>query len=131
MATYKTVKRESLIDFLRSHSSYSFTIKEIVAEMSADAQVKCIPSESTVYRLMRQMEQEGTVNRFIDPVNREFVYCLASTDEVPVKMRCKICGNVYTVDEVTSRRIKSEIVSCGASIPEDDVEFIIKCKNCK
>ena len=34
MATYKTVKRECLIDFLKSHSKYSYTVREIVSEMS-------------------------------------------------------------------------------------------------
>ncbi|HBI51979.1 MAG TPA: hypothetical protein DDX72_04270 [Ruminococcaceae bacterium] len=71
MATYKTVKRECLIDFLKSHSKYSFTVREIAAEMSSDNTIKSVPSESTVYRLMREMEREGTVRRYIDPKNRE------------------------------------------------------------
>ncbi len=45
-------------------------------------------------------------------------------------MRCKVCGNVYTVDGETSRRIKEEIVSCGAAVPADSIEFLVKCKNC-
>lgn len=130
MATYKTVKRECLIDFLKSHSNCSFTVKEIVSEMSSDDAIKTVPSESTVYRLMREMEHEGTVRRYIDPKNREYVYCLAGNDDVPVNMRCKVCGNVYTVDGETSRRIKEEIVSCGASVPADSIEFLVKCKNC-
>jgi len=130
MATYKTVKRECLIDFLKSHSKYSFTVREIAAEMSSDNTIKSVPSESTVYRLMREMEREGTVRRYIDPKNREYVYCLADNDDIPVNMRCKVCGNVYTVDCETSRRIKEEIVSCGAAVPADSIEFLVKCKNC-
>lgn len=131
MATYKTARREHLLEFLKEHPKGSFTVKEIASEMEKHPETKNLTAESTIYRLLRELEHNGTVTRTIDPENREYVYALADSGEPSVNMRCKVCGKVYSADIETSRRIKEDIAGLGAVAPDDEIELIVKCKKCR
>ena len=130
MAVYKTMQRQILLDFLAAHKGSSFTVRDIVS-MLAEAGTEPLPSESTVYRLMRELADDGTVRKEVNALSRENVYLLAEPGSGGVSMRCRICGNVYSVGGESEKRIKDEISRCGAAMPEDNIEFIIKCRKCK
>ena len=131
VATYKTARRESLLEFLKNHPKSSFTVREIVSEMEKHPETQNLTSGSTIYRLLRELEHAGTVTRTIDPENREYVYTLTPDGEPPVNMRCKVCGKVYSADSETSRRIKEDIAGCGDVAPGDEIELLVKCKKCR
>ena len=62
---YQTVGRRQLLDFLKTHTT-PCTIEEI-----ADA----LPvGKSTLYRLMGQLVEDGTVRRFVKGNSRRFTY---------------------------------------------------------
>lgn len=128
MAVYKTVQRKMLLDFLGTHAGQSFTVRQIVAGMNGCGENA--PSESTVYRLMRELVDDGTVRKDVDVESRENVYRLECGSDAGVSMRCKICGSVYNVDGESSRRIKEEVSRCGAVPSDDNIELIIKCRKC-
>lgn len=130
MATYKTENREMLLEFLEKHIGSAFTVRHIVSEMSTDGHTD-VPSESTVYRLLRELEKDGRVQKTIDPVNREYMYIYSGKSGGKVNMRCKVCGNVYTADSETSRRIMADVAGCGEIAPDDEIELVVKCKHCR
>ena len=130
MAVYKTARRQMLIDFMSSHSGQSFTVRDIAVELAA-GNTDFTLSESTIYRLMRELVTNGIVVKDVNPESRENVYYYPSEGSTGVSMRCRVCGSVYSVDDVGSRRIKDEISRCGAAVPGNDIEFLIKCKKCK
>ncbi|MBR5089365.1 MAG: transcriptional repressor [Ruminiclostridium sp.] len=130
MAAYKTANREALLHFLETHSGDPFTVRQITAEISADENHNA-PSESTVYRFLRDLEKDGRVRKTIDPANREYMYIFEGENTGRVNMRCKVCGNVYAADRETSRRIIADAAGCGEIEPDDEIELIIKCKHCK
>ena len=130
MAVYNTVQKTVLLDFLRSHSGEALTVKEIVTMLSG--QHDCtVPSESTVYRIMRELVKSGTVKKDVNVESRENVYSLADDDNRGLSMRCRVCGNVYSVDDESSRRIKEEITKCAVGVSDGDIEFVIKCRKCR
>ena len=131
MAVYKTVQREILLDFLKAHKNETFTVREITNELSRADDTAKKPSESTVYRLLREFEKDGAVKKDINPENREFVYRLTDADSSGISMRCRVCGSIYSVDSETSRRLKADIAGVGDILPDGDIEFIVECKNCK
>ena len=131
MAVYKTVQREILLEFLKEHKNEEFTVREIAYELSRRGDLEKIPSESTVYRLLKDLEKNGSVQRDINPENREFVYRLIVAHENGVSMRCRVCGNVYSVDNETSRKLQADIAGVGDIVPDSNIEFIVECKNCK
>lgn len=129
MAVYKTMQRRMLLDFLESHSGESFTVKELVAAINSEHN-DAVPSESTIYRLMRELVDDGTVRKDVDVESRENVYRLAVNADTGVSMRCKVCGSVYSVDGESGRRIKDELSRCGAVPSDDNIELLIKCRKC-
>ena len=131
MAVYKTIHREILLDFLKEHKNESLTVREIAYELSRSPSAGKAPSESTVYRLMKELERSGTVHKDINPENREYVYRLTDDNSPGVSMRCRVCGNVYSVDDETGRRLKADIAGVGDIVSDGDIEFIVECRNCK
>ena len=130
MAVYRTVQRQKLLDYLRSHIGQAFTVREIVSGIS-----RCggenNPSGSTVYRLMRELVESGTVRKDVNVESRENVYYLAAPEKDAVSMRCRVCGNVFSVNDDSSRRIKDELSKCGTEITDDNIEFLIRCGKCR
>ena len=131
MAVYKTMQRETLLKYLGSHTKDAFTIRELSAELAKSDAGGSVPSESTVYRLMRDLEKDGKVHRSINPDNREYVYSIVDKNDHNVNMRCKVCGNVYSVDSETSRKIKEDIAGCGEIASDEEIELVGKCRHCR
>ena len=129
MAVYKTMQRRMLLDFLESHSGESFTVKELVSAINSEHD-DAVPSESTIYRLMRELVDDGTVRKDVDVESRENVYRLSAGEDAGVSMRCKVCGSVYNVDGESGRRIKDELSRCGAVPTDENIELLIKCRKC-
>lgn len=130
MAVYKTAHREMFIEFLKTHTDEPFTVREITSALNGCSSVGNPPSESTVYRLLRELEKNGSVRKSIEPENREYVYVFSGENHKHINMRCKVCGNVYEADNETSRRIMADIAGCGEIVPDGDIELVVKCKHC-
>ena len=129
MAVYKTENREMLLGFLEQHSGDAFTVRQLASELTARGSHGAM-SESTVYRLLRELEKDGKVQKTIDPDNREYMYIYESAGS-RVNMRCKVCGNVYAADSETSRKIIADVAGCGEAGSGEDIELLIKCKHCR
>ncbi len=130
MAVYKTVQRQKLLDYLRSHIGQVFTVREIVSGISLCGGENN-PSESTVYRLMRELVESGIVRKDVNVESRENVYYYAAPEKDTVSMRCRVCGNVFSVNDDSSRRIKDELSKCGTEITGDNIELLIRCGKCR
>ena len=52
------------------------------------------------------------------------VACAA--ENAGVSMRCRVCGNVYNVDDVSGRRIKDELMRLGDAVPDDSIELLAR-----
>lgn len=129
MAVYKTENREMLLGFLEQHSGDAFTVRQLASELTARGSHGAM-SESTVYRLLRELEKDGKVQKTIDPDNREYMYIYESAGS-RVNMRCKVCGNVYAADSETSRKIIADVAGCTDAGSGEDIELLIKCKHCR
>jgi len=129
MAVYNTVQRAVLLDFLRAHGGEALTVRDITSMLTKESG-GTVPSESTVYRIMRDLVKCGVVRKDVNVESRENVYSLAEEDRHGVSMRCRVCGSVYSVDDESCKRIKEDLTRCGAGIPDGDIEVLIKCGKC-
>ena len=69
MRVYHTQQRKILIDFLRENFEKSFTIDEIIRSVGETS-----ISQSTAYRLITKLEEDGIVKRSVRGTSRSFVY---------------------------------------------------------
>lgn len=130
MATYKTIQRTSILSFLETNTEQAFTVKEIVEGIRSDSAAGCSPSESTVYRIMTDLVNNGIVRRNINQ-NREYQYRLSNVKSSCISVRCKICGAIQHIDEKVCCDIIDELkhnVSIGT---DGDIEILGICDKCK
>lgn len=128
MKTYNTHQRKALIDFLQSNSDKAFTIEEIVNNMSENE-----ISQSTAYRLMTKLVEDGLVHRSVKGNSRSFVYQFISGEkcEGHLHIKCTDCGKVYHLDHDTSALIQNDIKKNTAFEIDSHTVLLGKCGTCK
>ncbi len=128
MRVYNTAQRKRLVDFLQSNSSESFTIEEIISGMGDDG-----ISQSTAYRLMTKLVEDGLVHRTVKGNSRSFVYQYISSEkcEGHLHMKCTDCGKVFHLDSNTTAQIQNDIKSNTNFEIDSHTVLLGKCKVCK
>lgn len=126
MKTYNTHQRKSLIDFLQNNSSKAFTIEEIISE-TGDI------SQSTAYRLMTKLVEEGLVHRTVKGNSRSFVYQYINdkTCEGHLHMKCTDCGKVYHLDSSVTEQMQNNIMTSTGFQVDSHTVLLGKCSVCK
>lgn len=126
MKTYNTHQRKSLIDFLQSNSSRAFTIEEIIEGIGEI-------SQSTAYRLMTKLVEEGLVHRTVKGNSRSFVYQYISDQkcEGHLHMKCTGCGKVYHLDRSLSTHMQKDIQNNTGFEIDSHTVLLGKCNTCK
>lgn len=128
MKTYNTHQRKALLDFLQSNSEKAFTIEEIVCSMSEDD-----ISQSTAYRLMTKLVEEGLVHRSVKGNSRSFLYQFINGEkcEGHLHIKCTDCGKVYHLDHNVSELIHDDIKKNTAFEIDSHTVLLGKCGDCK
>lgn len=132
MATYKTHQKEILIEFLKNNPDTPFSIEELVEKISnsfPDA-----PGKSTVYRLIGQLVENGTVKRFVKGNSRQFLYQIAGSEECHhhLHMKCTECGKLLHMGHELSEKVMSHILGESSfSVEPDSTTLFGCCKDCR
>ncbi len=133
MAEYKTEQKKILLDFLRTNSENSYTIEEIIAELSK-SESESVPAKSTVYRLMTKLVEEKKVRRQAGDSGRRFVYRIIADDHCRyhLHLQCTKCGKVLHLDEKLSDTLLESVkVANNFAVSEEDTVLMGKCADCK
>lgn len=128
MKTYNTHQRKALIEFLQSNSEKAFTIEEIVCSMNENE-----ISQSTAYRLMTKLVEEGLVHRSVKGNSRSFLYQFINNEkcEGHLHIKCTDCGKVYHLDHDVSALIQNDIKKNTAFEIDSHTVLLGKCGTCK
>lgn len=128
MKVYNTHQRKALIDFLQSNSDKAFTIEEIVNCMNGNE-----ISQSTAYRLMTKLVEDGLVHRSVKGNSRSFVYQFINNEkcEGHLHMKCTDCGKVYHLDHDVTALIQNDIKKNTAFEIDSHTVLLGKCNTCK
>ena len=128
MKIYNTHQRKALIEFLQSNSEKAFTIEEIVCNMSENE-----ISQSTAYRLMTRLVEEGLVHRSVKGNSRSFVYQFINNEkcEGHLHIKCTDCGKVYHLDHEVSQLIQNDIMKNTAFEIDSHTVLLGMCGTCK
>lgn len=127
MKTYNTHQRKSLIDYLQNNSEKAFTIEEIINGIGGEI------SQSTAYRLMTKLVEDGLVHRTVKGNSRSFIYQYISDKkcEGHLHMKCTDCGKVYHLDSNVTAQIQNNILSSTSFEIDNHTLLTGKCGMCK
>ena len=95
MASYQTKPKKALIELFGSNEEKRLTIDEIIEALGEKS-----PGKSTVYRLVKKLEEEGTLRRFTrDGSNKaEYQLCGAHCCAEHLHIKCVDCGLLLHLD---------------------------------
>lgn len=128
MRVYHTQQRKTLIDFLQKNREKSFTIEEIISSIGESG-----ISQSTAYRLITKLTEDGIVKRSVRSNSRSFVYQYINTEkcEGHLHMKCTGCGKVYHLDSGITSIIQNDIKSSTNFEIDNHTVLLGKCNTCK
>ncbi|MBQ1433418.1 MAG: transcriptional repressor [Ruminococcus sp.] len=133
MGKYNTLQREELIEFMSKHRSSAYTVKEIADLMKQDSSIPKPPGESTVYRLIKDLVENGEVKRTVRGNSRTFVYQLTDgeTCHHHLHMKCVTCGKLYHMDDESSRELVERILKEDSFEIDSSAVLPGKCGGCR
>ena len=130
MATYNTHQKDILLSFLRENKDTPMGIDELsvrLSETCPDA-----PGKSTIYRLIGQLVEKGTVKRFVKGNSRQFLYQLAGSEECHSHLKCTECGKLLHMGHTLSEKMLSDILGeSDFSVKVDSTTLFGCCKDCR
>lgn len=128
MRVYHTHQRKTLIDFLQKNFDKSFTIEEIISLIGESG-----ISQSTAYRLITKLTEDGIVKRSVRGTSRSFVYQYVNNEkcEGHLHMKCTGCGKVYHLDSGITSTIQNDIKNSTNFEIDSHTVLLGKCNTCK
>ena len=128
MRVYNTHQRKALIDFMQANSEKAFTIDEIVCNMSSNE-----ISQSTAYRLMTKLVEDGLVHRTVKGNSRSFLYQFINDEKCDghLHIKCTYCGKVYHLDHDVTALIQNDIKNNTHFEIDSHTVLLGKCSTCK
>ncbi len=133
MSGYNTVGRQKLVEFLKEHSEEPMTISEIYELISSENKDSDIPAQSSVYRLIRKLADEGIVKQTFKNEKKQVAYFIQCEEKCKehLHMKCSECGKIFHLSEETSKIIKENIFKEDSFVLNSDTMFTGKCEKCK
>ena len=132
MEEYNTEQNNMLTAFLRQNREKAYTIEELIEALHRHYGDSA-PAKSTVYRLIRNLVDEGQVKRLVKGHGRKFVYQAIMGDgcRCHLHMRCVDCGKLFHLDEKLSDELLLKVRDlCGFSVNEEETVLLGKCLSC-
>ncbi len=128
MKVYHTQQRKILIDFMQKNHEKSFTIEEILSSIGGAG-----ISQSTAYRLITKLFEDGIVKRSVSETGRSYVYQYKNNDECVghLHMKCTGCGKVYHLDSGITSSIQNGIKNTANFELDSHTVLLGKCNSCK
>lgn len=103
---YHTKQKGRLLAFLSADPERQLTIEEIASELPE-------VGKSTVYRLVRQLVEDGTLRRFVADNSRKFLYQYAGCRDCSghLHLKCTVCGKLIHLQHGLSHQMEQAIAS--------------------
>ena len=132
MAEYNTEQKKILRVYLKENCDRAYTIGELIDELR-EKHGESAPAKSTVYRLMPNLVEEGSVKRLVKGHGRSFVYQAIAGDDCRchLHLKCISCGRLLHLDHKTSDELLLKVMNnCSFTISEEETVLLGKCLSC-
>lgn len=127
---YHTAQKEYLTEFLRTHADQAFTVEELNRRMQGEH----APGKSTLYRLLPQLVEEGTVKRFVKDGSHKAMYQAVTCRqrEAHLHLKCTDCGKLLHLDNDASTVVLRNVLrNSHFAIDEQQTVLFGKCGACR
>lgn len=129
--TYQTQQRKILLGFLSSAHDRQFTIEEIIEELKAQGHNV---AQSSVYRLMKKLVDEGLVRRHSKEDSRQYVYQIMKSEECHshLHLQCTECGRLVHLSHEATKEAKQWMQGAtGFELDHEKTYLYGRCTDCK
>ncbi len=133
MAHYDTEQKRILKKILEENSDTAYTVEELMNKMRSVCGENT-PGQSTVYRLITHLIEEGTVKRFTKENSRKAAYqiVLGEHCDSHLHLKCTDCGKLIHLDEkISDELLKMVSNTSDFSVSEEDTVLFGHCGKCK
>lgn len=124
---YKTEQRELLYAYLAEHSASQFTLDELSSALAPSI------GKSTVYRLVHELLESGTVRRFQLGASRKATYQYIGGDRCVshLHLKCTSCGRIHHLAPSLSIFLQKQILATSRFALDDRLTTLFgKCNDC-
>ncbi len=132
MASYYTMQKRLLTEFLATHGDAAFTVAELTERMKNEYGGDA-PGKSTLYRLITKLAEDGEVKKIAVGEGRSFVYQISegSRCNSHLHMKCTKCGKLLHMDDFESARFLMRVMRQNDfAIDESRTILLGHCKAC-
>lgn len=127
--SYQTEQKEALTRFLSENAERQFTVHALTEELRKEAEI----GESTVYRLMKVLVEEGRVRRFMVDASRRVYYqyvgggaCVSH-----LHLKCISCGRLFHLDRSVSEFMQKQILATSRFMLDENKTMLFgTCHRC-
>ncbi len=133
MASYNTIQKKQITDFLTKNFESEFTIEELSKRLCETFGVDA-PGKSTIYRLVSKMVEDGVLKRLVKGNSRRFIYQIAAGEhcEEHLHMKCLKCGKLLHMNNEQSKEILLRILSENRfNVNEKQTVLLGNCRDCE
>lgn len=133
MTGYQTQQRNLLISFFESHPDEAFTIDEVMQRLQNEQRAD-VPSRSTVYRTVADLEKEGSLKRsYLSKQRRSaYQYHDAHACASHLHIRCEKCHTLMHLDTKVSDTIARLLQNdADVSLNVGNTVLLGCCKKCR
>ncbi len=125
--TYRTEKKEALLNFFRNAGDRTYTVEEICEQILIDGKGK-----STVYRLVSALVESGALRRISDAKSRHVTYQYIRFGHCSehLHLKCKECGELIHLDDDISHLFEEKILKLKGFALDDGALLYGRCNKC-
>lgn len=111
MSGYTTRQRTLILAFMQRHLGHAWTAEQVHRALREEIGREVAPARSTVFRLLRRLNQEGVLMQLPSPDGRGHAYQMdthaACLDTLHLK--CSRCGQLIHLTEAEEKRLKNTL----------------------
>lgn len=129
MKGYRTEQKKLLLLYLSSHADEAFSTAQLCAALG-----DCGIGQSTVYRLIARLTEEGAVRRFAKEGGGGYLYQYLAVNECAthLHLRCTACGKLIHLDGEESAMLEGLLrEKNGFLLDEGQTMLLGLCENCQ
>ena len=129
-AVRNTRQKRMMYEYLRRHAGEHTSAEELLEAMEQAGEPV---AKSTVYRYLKQLEEEGRLRKYLTPERSGSCYQLAEDArcEEHIHLYCSSCGEVIHIDQSLMRSLSDDLFR-EAGFHVDDQKTILygTCRCC-